>query len=46
MKSYRSLPPDLSARPYLTVPLNQSADARLLGCTRDNARHSWRVYRD
>ena len=46
MKSYRSLPPDLSARAYLAVPLNEAADARMLGCTWDNARHSWWVDRD
>ena len=46
MKSYRNLPPDMSARAYLTVPLSETADARMLGCTWDKARLSWWVDRD
>ena len=45
MKFYRSLPPDLSARAYLTVPFDESADARMLGCSWDRARHSWWINR-
>jgi len=46
MKSHHMPPPDLSARAYLTVPLNEAADARMLGCSWDNARHSWWIDRD
>ena len=34
MASYCTLPPDIAARAYLTVPFDQSDDARMLGCRR------------
>lgn len=46
MKSYTELPPDSSARVYLTVPIHESDDARMLGCKWDHKRNSWWVDRN